>query len=166
MERMPLFESGDGVSAARGQPIGAATRRVFVVHGHDKGPREAVARLLSRLELTPVILEEEPNQGRTIIEKFEASADVAFAVVVMTPDDLGKAALDPGDPVPRSRQNVILELGFFIGLLGRHRVAAIVVGSLELPSDVSGVLTCRTTPAGSGPTRLRTRSRPLASRST
>ena len=117
-----------------------ANRNVFVVHGHDKGPREAVARVLQRLDFTPVILEEQPNKGRTIIEKFEASLDVAFAIVVLTPDDLGKARTDPGDPVPRSRQNVILELGFFIGLLGRRNVVALVVGHVELPSDVNGIL--------------------------
>lgn len=120
--------------APKAEPV-----RVFVVHGHDHGPRDSVARLIERLGFEPVILEEQPNQGRTIIEKFEAYADVRFAVVVLTPDDMG--GTKGGPPVrPRARQNVILELGFFIGTLGRDHVAAIVVGNVETPSDVDGVL--------------------------
>jgi predicted nucleotide-binding protein len=112
--------------------------RVFVVHGHDHGPRDSVARLLDRLGLEPVILEEQPNKGRTIIEKFVDYSDVEYAVIVMTPDDMGGGK--GAGTNQRARQNVILELGFFIGALGRHRVAAVVVGPVETPSDVEGVL--------------------------
>lgn len=113
--------------------------RVFVVHGHDYGPRDSVARLLSRLGFDPVILDEQPNKGRTIIEKFVDYTNVAYAVVVMTPDDMG-AQKGGGTAKPRARQNVVLELGFFIGRLGRDHVAAVVVGNVEQPSDVQGVL--------------------------
>ncbi|WP_164083510.1 TIR domain-containing protein [Stenotrophomonas maltophilia] len=117
-----------------------STRRVFVVHGHDDGLKETVARYLSRLELAPVILHEEPNQGRTIIEKFERHADVDFAVVLFTPDDVGYPANRVEKSRPRPRQNVVLELGFFMGTLGRQRVCVLYSGDVELPSDYAGVL--------------------------
>ena len=41
---------------------------------------------------------------------------------------------------PRARQNVILELGFFLGWLGRERVCPLVKGDMETPSDYDGVV--------------------------
>lgn len=113
--------------------------RVFVVHGHDAGPKEAVARLMASLGLTPVILHEQRDQGRTIIEKLEANAKVDFAVVLLTPDDIGAAAKEPENRRPRARQNVILELGYFVGQLGRDRVFVLNAG-VEIPSDYQGIL--------------------------
>jgi predicted nucleotide-binding protein len=117
-----------------------ATRRVFVVHGHDDGLKETVARYLSKLELAPVVLHERPNQGKTIIEKFENHAEVDFAVVLFTPDDIGYPAGKDDEARPRARQNVVLELGFFMAALGRDRVCVLHSGNIELPSDYSGVL--------------------------
>ena len=109
------------------------------MHGHAEGPREAVARYLQQLEFQPVILHERPNKGRTILTKFsEEAKGIGFAVVLMTPDDVGGKASE--DVRPRAWQNVVFELGFFIGALGPARVAAIVVGELERPSDFDGVL--------------------------
>ena len=119
------------------------SRKVFVVHGHDHALKDIVARLLGQLELEPIILHEHPNSGRTIIEKFEDYSDVAFAVVLLTPDDVGREKVKPPEEDrPRARQNVVLELGFFLGRLGRERVAALhrVESRFELPSDYSGVL--------------------------
>lgn len=116
------------------------TKEVFIVHGRDEGAREKVARFLERLDLKPVVLHEQPNKGRTIIEKFEDYARVGFAVVLLTPDDIGKLKGDEGDFEPRARQNVILELGYFIGQLGRERVCALVKKGVEWPSDYDGVL--------------------------
>jgi predicted nucleotide-binding protein len=113
-------------------------RRVFVVHGHDDGSREIVARFLEKLEFEAVILHEQANQGRTVIEKVEAYGDVGFAVVLLTPDDEG--CVKGGTPEPRARQNVILELGYFIGRLGRGKVCALKRGALEIPSDYAGVV--------------------------
>jgi predicted nucleotide-binding protein len=111
--------------------IASAARRVFVVHGHDGEAKETVARFLEKLELEPIILHEQPNQGRTVIEKFEtSSSDVAFAVVLLTPDDLGRAANGPPDLSARARQGVILELGYFLGRLGRTRVCALHRGGV------------------------------------
>jgi predicted nucleotide-binding protein len=114
------------------------SRRVFIVHGHDDGPRESVARFLERLGFDPIILREQPNKGRTIITKFrEEAANVGFAIVLMTPDDHGGQA--GTETQPRARQNVVFELGFFIGALGPERVAALVKGKVERPSDFDGV---------------------------
>jgi hypothetical protein len=97
-------EPADGAQAQEKRPVG---RKVFIVHGHAGEPREAVARFLDRIGLDPIILHEQANQGKTIIEKFETHADVGFAIVLLTPDDFGGAC--GGAQHPRARQNVILE---------------------------------------------------------
>ena len=129
--------------AARLAASPAARGRVFVVHGHDGEAKEAAARCLEKLGLEAIILHEQPSGGRTIIEKFEDYADVAYAVVLLTPDDVGAAKADPGNLKARARQNVILELGFFLGRLGRGRVCALHKGQVEIPSDYHGVLWVR-----------------------
>jgi predicted nucleotide-binding protein len=112
--------------------------KVFVVHGHDEGAREGVARFIESLGFRPIILNEMTNEGRTVIEKIEAHGDVGFAVVLLTPDDEGRAK--GGKLAPRARQNVILELGYFICRLGRSRICALKRGDVELPSDFGGVV--------------------------
>lgn len=115
--------------------------KVFVVHGRDEGPKNNVARFLTALGLTPVILDEQSDQGRTIIDKFEEEArDVEYAVVVLTPDDEGRLRNGDADLIARARQNVVFELGFFVGAFGRTNVCAIVKGDLEKPSDYDGVV--------------------------
>lgn len=118
--------------------------RIFLVHGHDMAVLHEVARFLGRMELEVTVLQEEPNRGQTIIEKFEHYGDVGFAVVLLTDDDLGKATGDSKLSLrPRARQNVIFELGYFIGRLGRAKVCALYQDGVELPSDYSGVLYIR-----------------------
>ena len=119
-----------------------ATRKVFVVHGRDDALKHEVARLLTQLALEPVILHEQPNKSRGLIQKFEDYSDVGFAVVLLTPDDLGfERNAKPDAAKLRARQNVIFELGFFIGRLGRENVAALFAGDedFEKPSDYDGV---------------------------
>lgn len=106
--------------------------------GHDEGARETVARFLMQLGFEPIILHEQANQGRTVMEKVEAHGQVDFAVVLLTPDDEGCAK--GGKPEPRARQNVLLELGYFLGRLGRAKVCALKRGTLEIPSDFAGVV--------------------------
>lgn len=113
--------------------------KVFIVHGHDGEARETVARFLSTIGFEPVILNEQANQGRTIIEKVEANADVGFAVVLLTPDDMGRAK-SATDLEPRARQNVLLELGYFMAKLGRNKVCALRRGEVSIPSDFAGVV--------------------------
>lgn len=112
---------------------------IFIVHGHDGEARESVARFISNIGLKPIILHEQANRGRTVIEKVEAHSDVSFAVVLLTPDDLGRAK-NAADLEPRARQNVLLELGYFFGRLGRENVCALKRGEVEVPSDFAGVV--------------------------
>ena len=124
----------------RSQAVIQQSNKVFVVHGHDVEAKETVARFIERLRLEPIILHEQPDSGRTIIEKFEVYSDVGFAVVLLTPDDLGSVANSPEQLKPRARQNVILELGYFMGKLSRSRVCALYKEGVEIPSDYQGVL--------------------------
>lgn len=118
-----------------------ADNKVFVVHGHDEATKEKVARFLEKLKLEAVILHEQPNKGRTVIEKFTDYADVSFAVVLMTGDDVGGVkGTPPKELTPRARQNVVLELGYFLARLGRGHVCALFEPGVEIPSDYSGVL--------------------------
>jgi hypothetical protein len=112
--------------------------KVFIVHGQDVGARDAVARFLDGIGFQSVILHEQANRGRTVIEKVEANSDVGFAVVLLTPDDVG--GLKDQIPEPRPRQNVVLELGYFIGRLGRSKVCALKRGNMEIPSELAGVV--------------------------
>jgi len=130
-------------------------RKVFIVHGHDNEAKEGTARFITRLGLQPIILHEQPSSGRTVIEKFEIfTGDIAFAVVLLTPDDIGAPNKEPEPLRPRARQNVIMELGFFIGKLGRPRVCALHRGGVELPSDYQGVLYIELDEAGAWKTKL------------
>lgn len=115
-------------------------RKIFVVHGHDKGTKETVARYLSKLELEPIILHERPNEGKTIIEKFEHHSDVGCAVVILTADDVGASKADPSKLEDRARQNVVFEMGFFYARLGRSKTIALLQKGLAKPSDIDGVL--------------------------
>ncbi len=112
--------------------------KIFIVHGHDQVLLQQTARFLEKLDLKPIILFEQPGQSQTIIEKIEKHSNVRFAVILLTPDDVGKAAKDEKFQ-PRARQNVILELGYFLGKLGRPNVVALYYEALELPSDYHGV---------------------------
>lgn len=142
--RLPLFDGTPSSAASDGvEPVRQYSRRVFVVHGHDELLKAEVARLLERLDFQAVILHEQPNLGRTVIEKFENYSDVGFAVALLTPDDVGaKKPVGSAAPdfVARARQNVIFELGFFIGRLSRDRVVALHKHGTELLSDISGVI--------------------------
>ena len=118
--------------------------RVFIVHGHDEEMKHAVARSLKKLNLEPIILHEQPNRGKIIIEKFEDySENIPFAIVLLSPDDKGCEANDfPKSAKLRARQNIILELGYFIGKLGRSKVLVLLKNEadFEPPSDIMGVL--------------------------
>jgi predicted nucleotide-binding protein len=116
------------------------SNRIFLVHGRDNELKETTARFLEKLGLNPIILHEQPNNGKTIIEKFEAYSDVSFAIILMTPDDIGGIAEDENKLSRRARQNVVFELGYFIGKLGRKNVVALLKGDVEIPSDYHGVI--------------------------
>jgi len=116
----------------------ASSPRVFLVHGHDEAVRETVARFIEKLGIEVIILHEQANGGRTIIEKIEYHSGVGMAVVLLTPDDVGSKV--GGKLEPRVRQNVLLELGYFIGALGRDKVCALKSGDVDIPTDFAGVV--------------------------
>jgi hypothetical protein len=142
VEELELFSISQGVEKAR-EANAEFSNRIFIVHGHDEAMKQAVARTLEKLGLEPIILHEKPSEGRTIIEKFTDYSDVSFAVALLSPDDMAYPKNQPPrDAKLRARQNVIFELGFFIGKLGRDRVLALYQeeNDFEMPSDYSGVL--------------------------
>jgi predicted nucleotide-binding protein len=138
-ERLELIPLSAGALRTSAPTAHAHTNRAFVVHGHDDAARETVARFLEKLGVEAIVLHEQATQGRTLVEKLEHYANVDFAVVLLTPDDVGAEAAKADQLNPRARQNVLLELGFFVGRLGRSHVCAIHKGPLELPSDYLGV---------------------------
>ncbi|CDZ66327.1 Nucleotide-binding protein containing TIR-like domain [Neorhizobium galegae bv. orientalis] len=116
-----------------------ASNKVFLVHGRDNESKSEVARFLERIGLEVIILHERANLGRNLLTKFQEEAgDVGFAVVLITPDDEGGLEGAPALE-PRARQNVIFELGFFIGKLGAAQVAPLVKGDVVRPSDFDGI---------------------------
>ena len=120
----------------------STSRDVFVVHGHDEAIKLTVARLIAQLELNPVILHEKPDKGQTIIEKLETSSSIGlcYAIIILTPDDVGAKVSEKEKLLPRARQNVVFELGYFIAKLGRQRVQVLYTEGVELPSDYQGIL--------------------------
>lgn len=119
----------------------AAGQNVFLVHGHDVARLHEMARFLAKATGNePHILVEEVSGGRTVIEKFEAiGGGAGYAVVLATADDLGRAKSEAAEQ-PRARQNVVFELGFFFGVLGRARVAFMYEPGIEIPSDTAGIV--------------------------
>jgi hypothetical protein len=124
------------VKAIDSQPL---SRKIFIVHGHDEVALQTIARFIERVGFEAIILREQANQGRTIIEKIEANSDVGFAIVLLTQDDVGGKV---GTSMrPRPRQNVLLELGYFLARLGRPRVCVLAPpGDIEIPTDFAGVV--------------------------
>ncbi len=114
--------------------------KVFIVHGHDDGAKNEVARFVEKLRLEAVILHEQVNSGDTIIEKLEKHTDVGFAIVLYTSCDIGGVKTEPDKLKPRARQNVVFEHGLLIGKIGRANVIALVKEEVETPNDVSGVV--------------------------
>lgn len=133
-----LEEHGEIISTADLVVRKSPSNKVFIVHGHDNEAKQTVARFIEKTGYTPIILHEQVSGGRTIIEKIEANSEVDFAVVLLTPDDIGGPR--GGAEQPRARQNVIFELGYFIALLKRSNVFALKRGDLEVPSDFVGVI--------------------------
>jgi len=122
-------------------PALPSSNSVFLVHGHDEGSKHAVARFLDQIGVVPVILQEQINRGMTVIEKFEDFASRAgFAVVLMTPDDVGYPQAKEEEKKMRPRQNVVLELGYFAAKLGRSKTLVLTKGDVEMPSDVFGLI--------------------------
>lgn len=135
-----LSETGDA-SKIKAEDTKIMSSKVFIVHGHDNAAKLEVARTLEKAGFEAVILHEQASGGKTVIEKIEANTDVAFAVVLYTPCDLGRAKEDSVDKEQsRARQNVVFEHGYLIGKLGRDHVCALIKDETETPGDISGVV--------------------------
>lgn len=116
---------------------------IFIVHGKNEEMKNNVARIIEKMGLKPIILHEQPNKGKTVIEKFTENSDVEFAIALLSADDIAYNKNDDQKQFKfRARQNVIFEMGYFIGKLGRERVLAIHENNekLEIPSDYVGVI--------------------------
>jgi predicted nucleotide-binding protein len=122
------------------------TNKVFVVHGHDAAAKNELETLLREMGLEPIVLHRKADEGSTIIEKFEKHADVGFAFILMTPDEVAFLAKDQNLPESerksefRARPNVIFEFGYFVGRIGRNRTCCIYSGDVTVPSDLAGLL--------------------------
>lgn len=119
--------------------------KVFVVHGHDNALKDETCIFLDSIGFEPIVLHRQPDGGLTIIEKFEKNANVKYAFILLTPDDYAFKSDELKKPDSerigefRARQNVIFELGFFIGKLGRKFVCCIYK-EVTLPTDISGLI--------------------------
>jgi len=115
---------------------------IFIVHGSETPRAEQVARTVEKYTgREAVILHLEPNGGKTVIEKLESNAaTAAFAVIILSGDDVGSRAVEPYDLKPRGRQNVVFEMGFFFGHIGRAKTCVLFDTSVEKPSDLGGLV--------------------------
>lgn len=138
------------------------SKNVFIVHGRDHNPMKELKTMLREFGLNPIVLHEQPSGSRTIVEKLEKYSDVGYAFVILTPDDIGISSHDLdieklrkgrigrklagsidymlSQMRTRARQNVVLEFGYFIGLLNRDKVCCLYKGDIELPSDMHGIV--------------------------
>ncbi len=155
---MPFFTSGydeNVINIANREEIKRMNNKVFIVHGHDNEAKLDAARTLEKLGFDAIILHEQSNAGRTIIEKIEEYTDVCYAVVLYTDCDLGRDKNGPeGEERPRARQNVVFEHGYLISKLGRRNVCALVKGDIETPGDINGVVYIEMDPHGAWKTEL------------
>ena len=145
-ERVYQLIASKKVAEKRNVPL---SNKVFIVHGREHQPMKELKTVLKEFGLNPIVLHEQPSGSRTIVEKLEKYSDVGYSFVILTPDDRGgtykgKAPILGGHTLEnsyfRARQNVILELGYFIGLLGRDKVCCLYKGDIDLPSDIHGIV--------------------------
>jgi predicted nucleotide-binding protein len=140
IERLSLINSTEEIIKTSDRVEKKITNKIFVVHGHNNELKQIVARTISQLKLEPIILHEQAEQGRTIIEKFEKnSSDANFAIILLTADDEGKS-IKESDFKARARQNVVFEMGYFIGKLGRDKVFLLLEHGVDKPGDLDGII--------------------------
>jgi predicted nucleotide-binding protein len=140
--RASLMERLDGAAPATPVSV-ASSKKIFVVHGHDREARDQLELVLMRLGLQPFILQDSDGQSKTIIEALEQNIyrEAAFGIVLLTPDDFGYSKLSgETEKQPRARQNVILEMGMVMAALSREKMVILKKGALEMPSDAAGIL--------------------------
>ena len=132
---------GDSSTTQTNQPT--VSNKVFVVYGHDTTAKTQLEAMLRRWDIEPLILDQLPSGGQTIIEKLEHYTKQAhYGIVLTTPDDEGHPSGKPHEKQYRARQNVVLELGMLLAKLGRDKVAILIKSQkdMEKPSDISGLM--------------------------
>ncbi len=111
------------------------SKNVFIIHGHNEEMKKNVQLMLERIGLNAIVLHERPDKGRTIIDKLiEEGAEAKYAIALLSPDD------QHTDGSGHARQNVVLEIGYFLGKLGRNNVRLLKKGNTTIPSDLQGIL--------------------------
>ena len=133
---LPLLGQKDEAAGVASAPlVSNGRKRVHIIHGKDEAMKQEVSKTLEKLGFEPVILHEQPNQGRNLLGEFSEYSDVTFAVVLLSPDDNATAA-----QTAKASQNVILELGFFLGKLGKRSVLPLYreTRNFDLPPDIAG----------------------------
>lgn len=150
IDRIDLIPCNATSAITEKSKVEASADKVFIVHGHGELAKITAARTLEQLGLTPIILHEQEDYGNTIIEKFESNAtDVGFAVVLLTADDMGisrkdieKSNTENREPQvsKRARQNVVFEMGYFMGKLDRAHVFLLLEDGVEKPGDLDGIV--------------------------
>lgn len=139
IERLPLIPTNNPDKVEFDEKR-KSTNKIFIVHGHNNEIKQTLARTITQLKLEPIILHEQTEQGKTIIDKFEQnSSDINFAIILLTADDEGKAKKEDTYKT-RARQNVVFEMGYFIGKLGRERVFLLLENGVDKPGDLDGIV--------------------------
>ena len=138
IEELELFPKAVHIESINDKSIDRS--KVFIVHGHDDGAVDKVARFVGKLGFEAIILHEQSSSGDTIIEKIIRYSDVGFGIVLYTECDVGAVKSQPENLRSRARQNVVFEHGFLIGKIGKENVTALVKGNIEKPNDISGVV--------------------------
>lgn len=114
-------------------------RKVLVIPGPDEDRKKAVVFFLKKLDLEPLLVEGADGQGTDLSEKYGMYAEAAFAVILLTADDMAFPEGKLEKPKPRPPQDVIFELGFLMGLLHPHSGCVLYEKRLDLPSACKGI---------------------------
>jgi predicted nucleotide-binding protein len=139
-------EDEPSVQEENGKKVEVSGTDIFIVHGHDHRAKAELETFLKEIGLTPIVLHRKPDEGQTLIEKFERHSDVGYAFILLTPDETAYLTSEEAKPdadrikEKRARPNVIFEFGYFIGKLGRSRVCCLHTGNVSIPSDLDGLL--------------------------
>ncbi len=139
IELLEIEESGEVETKDTGMELRG--NKIFFAYAIKR--KDLVLELARHVEqqhdIKAVLMEEEPHGGRTLIGKFEELAsECGFGVFILTAD--GECTNPVGKREKHARQNVILELGYFLGKLGRRKqIALLVEEGVEIPTNVTAL---------------------------